>query len=104
MNATEKIGVKPMGAGLTTPAKVEVMYERSFIQDLKHLKLQASQKIQQFVFSDFFETTHLQVLPEFRQLGNSKIFYRFTWENHLLSIEVTGQIIKFIRVLPKPPV
>jgi mRNA-degrading endonuclease RelE of RelBE toxin-antitoxin system len=95
---------KHMGVELTSPARVEVLYERSFVQDLKHLKPAASEKIQQFVFSDFFETTHLQVLPEFRQLGNSKIFYRFTWENHLISIEVTGQIIKFIRVLPKPPV
>jgi DNA topoisomerase IB len=100
MSTTNKI----MGVGLTSPASVEVLYERSFIQDLKHLKIDAADKIQKFVFSDFFETTHLQVLPEFRQLGNSKIFYRFTWENHLLSIEVTGQIIKFIRVLPKPPV
>ncbi len=96
--------IKPSEAGLTAPRRVEVLYERSFIQDLKHLKLDALDKIQQFVFSDFFETTHLEVLPEFRQLGNSRIFYRFTWEDHLLSIEVTGQIIKFIRVLPKPPI
>jgi hypothetical protein len=92
------------GVGLTAPAKVEVLYERSFIQDLRVLKPHVADSIEQFVFSDFFETTHLQVLPEFRALENSEIFYRFTWENHLISIEVTGQIIKFIRVLPKPPV
>ncbi|MGI0492586.1 cytotoxic translational repressor of toxin-antitoxin stability system [Alkalinema pantanalense CENA528] len=85
-------------------ASVEVLYERSFILDLKQLPLVVRQQVQEFVFSDFFQTNHLQLLPDFRQMGNSGIFYRFTLAEHLISIEVTGQIIKFLRVLPKPEV
>ncbi|MBE9029912.1 cytotoxic translational repressor of toxin-antitoxin stability system [filamentous cyanobacterium LEGE 11480] len=92
------------GVRLSTPAKVEVLYERSFIRDLKGMKLDPADKIEQFVFSDFFETNDFRGLPEFRALPNSDIFYRFTWANHLICIEVTGQIIKFVRALPKPPV
>jgi hypothetical protein len=95
---------KNTGVGLTSPAKVEVLYERNFVRDMRSLKPEIADRIQRFVFSDFFETTHLQVLPEFRSLGNSEIFYRFTWEEHLISIEVTGQIIKFLRIVPKPPI
>jgi hypothetical protein len=60
-------------------------------------------RIRQFVFSDFLETKHLQYLPDFRPMGTTQIFYRFTLEEHLICIEVTGEIIKFVRVLPKPP-
>jgi hypothetical protein len=65
---------------ITTPAKFEVLYERSFIRDLKGLKVAAADQVEQLVF------------------------YRFTWADHLLCIEVTGQIVKFVRVLVKPPV
>ncbi|MBD2327221.1 cytotoxic translational repressor of toxin-antitoxin stability system [Alkalinema sp. FACHB-956] len=85
-------------------ASVEVLYERSFLLDLKQLPPVVRQQVQEFVFSDFFQTNHLQFLPDFRQMGNSGIFYRFTLADHLISIEVTGQIIKFLRVLPKPQV
>ncbi|OUC13640.1 MAG: hypothetical protein B0A82_16240 [Alkalinema sp. CACIAM 70d] len=72
--------------------------------DLKQLPPVVRQQVQEFVFSDFFQTNHLQFLPDFRQMGNSGIFYRFTLAEQLISIEVTGQIIKFLRVLPKPNV
>jgi hypothetical protein len=61
-------------------------------------------RIRQFVFSDFLETKHLQYLPDFRPMGATQIFYRFTLEDHLICIEVTGEIIKFVRVLPKPTI
>jgi hypothetical protein len=91
-------------ANASTTNAVEVMYERSFIQDLRHLKPEVAERIKLFVLSDFFEKNPLQMLPEFRQLGASRTFYRFTWENHLICLEATGQIIKFVRVLAKPPI
>ena len=96
--------VAPARGVLLSPTKVEVRYERSFILDLKLLDPKVRSSIQQFVFSDFFETKHLQFLPDFRQMGPSRIFYRFTLEDHLISLEVTGQIIKFLRILPKPAI
>lgn len=100
MTATPVI---PGRGGLISPSALEVRYERSFITDLKLISTRdVRDRIRQFVFSDFFETKHLQYLPDFRPMGTSQIFYRFTLEEHLICIEVTGQIIKFVRVLPKP--
>lgn len=100
MTATPVI---PGRGGLLSPSALEVRYERSFITDLKLISTRdVRDRIRQFVFSDFFETRHLQYLPDFRPMGTSQIFYRFTLEEHLICIEVTGQIIKFVRVLPKP--
>ena len=86
------------------PTNLEVRYERAFLLDLKSLETSSFQRIQQFVFNDFFQGIRLQDLPHLRRLGNSDIFYRFTLENYLVSLEVTGQIIKFLRILPKPDV
>jgi hypothetical protein len=86
------------------PAKFVVMYERSFIRDLKGLKVAAADQIEQLVFADGFAAQDLTALPEFRALPGSAIFFRFTWADHLLCLEVTGQIVKFVRALPKPPV
>lgn len=97
--------VIPGRGGLLSPSALEVRYERSFITDLKLISTsRVRDRIRKFVFSDFFETKHLQYLPDFRPMGATQIFYRFTLEEHLICIEVTGQIIKFVRVLPKPDV
>jgi hypothetical protein len=97
--------VIPGRGGLLSPSALEVRYERSFITDLKLISAsRVRDRIRKFVFSDFFETKHLQYLPDFRPMGATQIFYRFTLEEHLICIEVTGQIIKFVRVLPKPDV
>lgn len=97
--------VIPGRGGLLSPSALEVRYERSFITDLKLISTsKVRDRIRKFVFSDFFETKHLQYLPDFRPMGATQIFYRFTLEEHLICIEVTGQIIKFVRVLPKPDV
>ena len=89
--------------GLLSPSALEVRYERSFIMDLQIISSSGVRdRIRQFVFSDFFETKHLQYLPDFRPMGATQIFYRFTLEEHLICIEVTGEIIKFVRVLPRP--
>lgn len=81
---------------------LEVRYERSFLLDLKNLEPAARQQIQQFVFEDFSSSHQLQTLPAFRPLGSSEIFYRFTIDRYLISLEITGQIVKFLRLLPKP--
>ncbi len=95
----------PGRGGLLSPSALQVRYERSFIIDLKLISTSlVRDRIRQFVFSDFFETKHLQYLPDFRPMGATQIFYRFTLEEHLICIEVTGQIIKFVRVLPKPDI
>lgn len=86
------------------PSSLEVRYERAFLLDLKSLEASTYQKIQQFVFNDFFQIGRFQDLPELRCLGTSDIFYRFTLENYLVSLEITGQITKFLRILPKPDI
>lgn len=83
---------------------LEVRYSRSFIEDLKVIESVAYQKVYDFVFLKFSQINYLQELPELRQVGTSAIFYRFTVENYLIGIEVTGQIIKFISILPKPEI
>jgi hypothetical protein len=93
----------PGRGGLLSPATAEVRYERSFITDLKQITpLKIRDRIQNFVFTDFYAVKHLQYLEDFRPMATSQIFYRFTVEDYLVSIEVTGEIIKFVRVLPKP--
>ena len=90
--------------GLLLPARLEVRYDRTFLIDLKSLEFSAFQRVQQFVFGEFFQVNQLQDLPEFQTLGSSEILYRFTLDSYLVSIEITGQIIKFLRILPKPNV
>lgn len=81
---------------------LEIRYERSFLLDLKQLEPSARQQIQQFVFEEFTSIHQLYALPAFRPLGNSEIFYRFTIDRYFISLEITGQIVKFLRLLPKP--
>lgn len=83
---------------------LEVRYSRSFIEDLKVIESVAYQKVYDFVFFKFSQINYLQELPELREVGTSAIFYRFTMENYLIGIEVTGQIVKFIRILLKPEI
>ncbi|MGK7920716.1 MAG: cytotoxic translational repressor of toxin-antitoxin stability system [Trichodesmium sp.] len=83
---------------------LEVRYARSFIEDMKTLEPVAYQQVYNFVFIKFSQINYLQELPELRQLETSAIFYRFTVDNYLIGIEVTGQIVKFIRILPKPEI
>ena len=67
--------VIPGRGGLLSPSALEVRYERSFITDLKLISTSiVRDRIRQFVFSDFFETKHLQYLPDFRPMGATQIF------------------------------
>lgn len=88
-------------SGCTLLRTLEVRYARSFLQDLKSLEPAAYQRIHEFVLIKFTQIQNLSELPELRPLGSSAIFYRFTLENYMIGIEITGQIVKFLRILPK---
>jgi len=90
--------------GMILPARLEVRYNRAFLIDLKSLETAAMQKMHQFVFQEFFQTNQLQDLPEFQPLENSEILHRFTIDAYFIGIEITGQIIKFLRILPRPTI
>lgn len=90
--------------GMILPARLEVRYDRAFLIDLKSLETAAMQRMNRFVFEDFFKTNQLQDLPKFQSLENSEILYRFTIDHYIIAIEVTGQIIKFLRILPEPTI
>lgn len=77
-------------------------YARSFLQDLKNLESAAYQQVCNVVFDEFKKLKQIQELAEVHQISSNAIFYRFTIDNYLVGIEVTGQIVKFLRVLPKP--
>ena len=84
--------------------RLEVRYERSFLLDLQQLEPTTLHQARQFVFEEFYQFNQLHDLPGFRQIGTSEIFYRFTLDRYLVSLEVTGQIVKFLRVLPIPEI
>lgn len=81
---------------------LEVRYARSFLQDLKHLEKAAYQRVYNFVFDEFMQVNQIQDLPGLHRLGSETIFYRFNLDNYLIGIEVTGHIVKFLRILSKP--
>jgi mRNA-degrading endonuclease RelE of RelBE toxin-antitoxin system len=83
---------------------LEVRYARSFLLDLKSLEPVAYERVYSFVFTEFADKWQLHYLPELRQLDNAGIFYRFTIDNYLIGIEIRGEIVKFLRVIPMPDV
>jgi mRNA-degrading endonuclease RelE of RelBE toxin-antitoxin system len=85
--------------------EVEVRYARSFLKDLKSLEPAAYEQVYKFVFVKCTpQNWNLRNLPELRQLDEQGIFYRFTIDNYLIGIEIMGEIVKFLRVVPKPDV
>ncbi len=84
---------------------LEVRYARSFLVDLKGLEPVAYERVYSFVFVECVEEKwQLHFLPDLRQLDDEGIFYRFTLDNYLIGIEIRGEIIKFLRVIPMPDV
>ncbi|WGV26587.1 cytotoxic translational repressor of toxin-antitoxin stability system [Halotia branconii] len=83
---------------------LEVRYARSFLVDLKSLEPAAYQRVYDFVFFEFAEKGLLHSLPELRQLDSGRIFHRFTIDDYLVGIEIRGEIVKFLRVIPMPDV
>jgi hypothetical protein len=84
--------------------RLEIRYERSFLLDLRQLEPGAFCLIKQFVFEEFAELSKLPDLPSFHKIGSSEIFYRFTLDRYFISLELTGQLVKFLRVIPIPEV
>ena len=83
---------------------VEVRYARSFLLDLKNLEASAYERVYEFVFTEFPHHWQMRTVPELRQLDSEGIFHRFTIDNYLIAIEVIGEIVKFLRVIPMPDV
>jgi mRNA-degrading endonuclease RelE of RelBE toxin-antitoxin system len=83
---------------------LEVRYARSFLLDLKDLEPSAYERVHDFVFTEFAHSWQMRTIPELRQLDDDGIFHRFTVDNYLIGIEVRGEIVKFLRVIPMPDV
>lgn len=83
---------------------LEVRYSRPFLVDLQHLDRAAYQRAYEFVFFEFERLDRLEDLPSLHQLGASPLYYRFSLDEFLVAIEVTGHFVKFLRILPKPAI
>ncbi len=44
----------------------------------------------------------LRGLPQLRQIDTSGMFYRFTLDGYVVGTELVGEIVKLVRILPKP--
>jgi len=83
---------------------LEIRYARSFLLDLKNLEPAAYERVYDFVFIELAQKWQLSDLKELRQLDSEGIFHRFTLDNYLIGIEIRGEIVKFLRVIPMPDV
>ncbi len=83
---------------------MEVRYARSFLIDLKNLEPAAYQLVYDFALIEFAQKPQLHDLADLRQVDREGIFYRLTLGNYLIGIEITGEIVKFLRVIPMPDV
>ncbi|MCC5610650.1 MAG: cytotoxic translational repressor of toxin-antitoxin stability system [Nostoc sp.] len=83
---------------------LEMRYARSFLLDLKNLEPAAYERVYDFVFIELAQKWQLSDLKELRQLDSEGIFHRFTLDNYLIGIEIRGEIVKFLRVIPMPDV
>jgi hypothetical protein len=83
---------------------IEVRYARSFLTDLSNLKPATYQQIYNLAFVEFPQKGQLHYLPQLRQIDGEGIFYRFTLDKYLIGIELRGEIVKFLRVIPMPDV
>ncbi len=84
--------------------KLELRYARSFLEDLDKLNSTAKTRVLNFVFVEFVFSENLHYAPQLRQIDVEGIFHRFTLDNYLVGIEVKGEIVKFLRVIPMPDV
>lgn len=84
--------------------KLEIRYARSFLKDVKELDNRTKKRVLDFVFVEFAFSENLHSLRGLRQVDDSGILHRFTLDNYLVGIEVKGEIVKFLRVIPMPDV
>jgi mRNA-degrading endonuclease RelE of RelBE toxin-antitoxin system len=83
---------------------LDVRYARSFLKDLRNLEYAARERVYEAVFNKFQQIDQIQDLPELKQLDSEGILYRCTIDNYMIGLELTGNIIKFLRVLPTPDI
>jgi hypothetical protein len=83
---------------------MEVRYTRCFTNDLKQLEGPLRDRIYEFVFEKYQRIDRIWDLPGLRQIDRDGIFYRCTVHNCIIGLEVTGNIIRFLRVLPTPDI
>jgi mRNA-degrading endonuclease RelE of RelBE toxin-antitoxin system len=83
---------------------IEVRYARSFLHDLKNLQPDIYKMVYNMAFIDFPQKGKLYYLPQLRKIDTEGIFYRFTIDKYLIGIELRGEIVKFLRVIPMPDV
>lgn len=83
---------------------IEVRYAKSFLNDLKRINTPAYSLIYNFVFVDFPAKGTMHSLPQLRQIDQEGVFYRFRLDNYIIGIELRGEIVKFMRVIPMPDV
>ncbi|AFY54048.1 hypothetical protein Riv7116_1488 [Rivularia sp. PCC 7116] len=84
--------------------RLELRYARSFLEDVKQLDAAAKKRVLNFVFVEFVFSENLHSLPQLRQIDAAGFFHRFTLDDYLVGIEVKGEIVKFLRVIPMPDV
>ena len=82
--------------------KLELRYERAFLKDMQRLNPADYERAHRFLFEQFPQLRQLYQIPGLRQISNHATYYRFPLGNHLVALEVTGQIVKFLRIVPKP--
>jgi hypothetical protein len=83
---------------------IEVRYARSFLNDLGRIEAIAYKQVYNLAFMEFPQKGQLHYLPQLRQIDGEGIFYRFTVDKYLIGIELRGEIVKFLRVIPMPDV
>lgn len=83
---------------------IEVRYGKIFLNDLKRVEASAYAIVYNFVFVDFPQKGTMHSLPELRQIDQEGVFYRFRLDNYIIGIELRGEIVKFMRVIPMPDV
>jgi hypothetical protein len=84
---------------------LEIRYTRSFLLDLFLIRQQDEATYEQLVsilFVKLPKRDRLRGLPQLRQIDTSGMFYRFTLDGYVVGTELVGEIVKLIRILPKP--
>lgn len=83
---------------------LEIRYAKSFLIDLKSLEPAAYERVYNYVFVELAQKLQPHHLPQLRSLDQDGIFFRFTIDNYLIGIEIRGEIVKFLRVVPIPDI
>ncbi|MBK4730330.1 cytotoxic translational repressor of toxin-antitoxin stability system [Oxynema sp. CENA135] len=81
---------------------LDLRYSRAFLLDLHALESPEFDRVYDFVFIKFLQFDRLGDLPNLHQLGSSPIYYWLELDEYLIAIEVMGELVKFLRIIPLP--